>query len=104
MKVNFFLNFSFYIFFLFPTHFICPSFWVRTIIIFEILAQKTIFHKCVPVISGICRISTKIENQKIKLVPRLYRFGGSYKPIFFIILGIFVKIRKYEGKFSPVLV
>ena len=94
MKVNFFSHLFLYIFFLSPTHLICPSFWVRKIIIFEILAKKPIFHKCVPVTSGICRISTKIENQKIKLVPSLYGFGGSYKPIFFIILGIFVKNQK----------
>ena len=36
----------------------------------------------------------KIENHKIKLVPSLYGFGGSYTHIFFIILGILNKIQK----------
>jgi hypothetical protein len=83
-----------YIFFLSPIRWICPSFWVRKIIIFEFLAENHIFHKCVPVTSGICRISTKIENKKKKLVPSFYGFGESYKHIFFLILAIFKEIQK----------
>ena len=94
IKVNYFSHLFLYIFFLSQTRLICPSFWVRKMIILEILAKKHIFHKCVPVTSGICRISTKIENQKNKLVPSLYGLGESYKHIFFFILGIFIEIQK----------
>ena len=40
---------------------------------------------CVPVTSDIYRISTKIEIQKIKLVPSLYGLGESYKQTLFFI-------------------
>jgi hypothetical protein len=46
------------------------------------------------VTSGISRISTKIENQKNKLVPTLYGLGESYKYIFFFILGFFIEVQK----------
>ena len=94
IKVNYFSHLFLYIFFLSQTRLICPSFWVRKMIILEILPKKHIFHKCVPVTSGICRISTKIENQKNKLVPSLYGLGESYKHIFFFILGFLLKFKK----------
>ena len=87
-------RFFLYIIFLSPTLLICPSFLVRILIIFELLAEKHIFHKCVPVTSAICKISTKIENQKNKLVHSLYGLGESYKHIYLSFLCIFNEIQK----------
>ena len=94
LKVYYFSHFILYIFFLFPTHLICPSFWVRILIIFELLAEKYIFHRCVPVTSAICKISAKIENQKNKLIHSLYVLGESYKHIYLSFLCIFNEIQK----------
>ena len=86
---------SFFVYFLsIPNTFDLSKFLGQKNDYLEILAKKHIFHKCVPVTSGICRISTKIENQKNKLVPSLYGLGESYKHIFFFILGFFIEIQK----------